>query len=157
MRSSLLPLLLGSSTSSSPLLLGSFMRGLESGEGSRSVFQLRWNMTKSSPAELQEIAEYKACTTEPRAAVQAGNLMQTLRALGYIPRHHTEHHALAVQHNRASKGSLLSALEIAEAEALTSAHATELVVGSKQPTIPEVHIRGGSLSPRSNLGVAWAR
>ena len=47
--------------------------------------------------------------------------MEQIRALGYIPKQHSEHHNLARIYSKAAKSGILSAEQIQEAEALTAA------------------------------------
>ena len=54
--------------------------------------------------------------------VSADEIMQKIRALGYIPRREGEHDLLAQQYQRAVKGGRISQSQKQEAEALTAAH-----------------------------------
>ena len=74
--------------------------------------------------EPEELKEDKKDKTE--------ELMKEIRALGYIPKHHSEHDLLAQRYHKAVKSGKLCPQRKEEAEALTAAH-TALLAQSMDP------------------------
>ena len=79
-----------------------------------------------SASQLEELRMMKTQKNEKSLRDQGVHIMEAIRALGYIPKYHSEHDLLAQQYKGGLKSGKLTSEEIAEAEALTAAHAASL-------------------------------
>ena len=95
--------------------------------------RLRKNKGKWTVDQLDEIRLLQAQGAETARADQAASDMEQIRALGYIPKQHSEQEGLAHRWARAVKSGLLSSEQIEEAEALTAAHNASLAQSMDPP------------------------
>ena len=103
------------------------------GPDKRLAERLRKNKEIWTVDQLEEIRLLKAQDAEKARTERAASIMEQIRALGYIPKQHSEHHNLAIAYSFAVKEGLLSSEQIQEAEALTAAHNASLAQSMEPP------------------------
>ena len=86
-----------------------------------------------SISQLEEQKIMRAQQEEKARTDQADLIMKEIRALGYIPKRHSEQSQVAKRYNKAVKSNILSSEQIGEAEALTAAHTASLAQSLHPP------------------------
>ena len=86
-----------------------------------------------SISQLEEQKIMRAQQEEKARTDQADLIMKEIRALGYIPKRHSEQSQVYKKYNKAVKSNILSSEQIGEAEALTAAHTASLAQSLHPP------------------------
>ena len=105
--------------------LGHYPKALTAATGCE--YNLRKKISRAREAgdfSTAQIAEIDALKIQQKDL--ADEIMQKIRALGYIPKRKGEHDLLARKYRRAVKLNKISPLQKQEAEALTAAHQASL-------------------------------